>query len=217
MWRWLTDDFLLKVLSLGISITLWYTLVGEQELSSSITVPIQYRNIPRYLEISSNIQERVRLDLIGPPSKLRHESLVNAAAVIDLAGVQRAGERTFSIDQGSLRLPVGVRLLRSVPTQVRLRFEAQMSKEVPVHVRLAGEPASGYGVTEAKADPPKVRIVGPASEVTAIDAVETDMVDIQGIMQTSRHQAHLYAERQQVRFETNPVVNVNVVVQRMRQ
>jgi len=81
----------------------------------------------------------VHIELRGPAGKLSAARLSDTAVLLDLASVRSPGERTFTISPSSLSLPVGVTFLRAVPSQLRLRFDRIMSKEVPVQVRTTGK------------------------------------------------------------------------------
>ena len=62
--RAIFHDFGWKLLSLFAATLLWYSLVGEQEMATSVSAPIEFKNIPRDLEISSDIPERIRLEIL---------------------------------------------------------------------------------------------------------------------------------------------------------
>ena len=95
-----------KFLSLVIAIALWFGLVGEQELTTSTSVPIIFRSIPKDLEISSDVPDRIHLEIQGPVGKISH--LSNPAVMLDLSDVDKPGDRTFTIRQGNISLPSGV-------------------------------------------------------------------------------------------------------------
>src|ERR1700682_2453331 len=99
MKAWVTNNFGWKLLSLAIAIILWYTVVGEPELATSLTVPVQYKNNPRDLEISSEVPDRVRLEVRGPSQKLNPSSLSGSAVILDLSTFHQPGEQTFTISK----------------------------------------------------------------------------------------------------------------------
>ena len=59
--RWLTNNFGWKILSIAVAFLLWLAIVGEPEQSMAISVPIEYKNIPTDLEISSEVPEKLRV------------------------------------------------------------------------------------------------------------------------------------------------------------
>ena len=109
---------------------------------------------------------------------------------------------------------MNVNLLRAVPSQLRLTFDNQVSKDVPVHVRLSGKPADGWRVVNQLVTPDRLRIVGPASRIALIEAAETDPVDLTGFEKLMVTKVHSYIADSQVRFESSPMVQVRVELER---
>ena len=118
-----THNFGLKALALCASFGLWYNLASEPELATIVSVPVDYKNFPRDLVISSDTVDAVSVEARGPASRLREMQETRVAAVIDFAGVHAPGERTFTLTGAELRPPRGVTLLRAIPEQLRFTFE----------------------------------------------------------------------------------------------
>src|SRR5947209_5778087 len=146
MKRFFFDNLGWKRLSIVLAFLLWVVIARDPELATSISVPVRFRNIPEDLDISSEVLERVHIEIRGPARRLAAENLSQAAVVLDLSGVQ-PGERTFTINDWNLRqLPIGVAFYRAVPSQVSLRFERLLSRDVPIEPVYAKAPPDGYGV-----------------------------------------------------------------------
>jgi YbbR domain-containing protein len=206
-----------KLLSLALAAGLWLAIVGEPEMASSVSVPIQYIHIPPDYEISSDIPERVNLEVQGPTIRVQRLNVSGTAVVLDLSTVKNPGERTFTIDQRNLRLPSGVRLVRAVPSQLRVRFDRRASREVPVQVRFAGAPPEGYHVVRSEARPGTLKVVGPEGRVRRIDFAETDAVDLSAVLAASEFHVQAFVDDAHVRFDGSPRVTVKVVVERIPQ
>ena len=135
-----TQNLGYKILSLVLAAGFWLVVVDEPEVTAALQAPLQFRNFPRDLELSSGTIDKVHLEVRGPSIKLTSASLGDVAVVVDLSGVRRPGERTFPITLANASLPSGLALDRAVPSLVRLRFDRRASKEVPVKVRLSAPP-----------------------------------------------------------------------------
>ncbi len=210
----LTRNLGWKFLSLLIAVLLWYAVVGEPEVATSVSARIEYKNIPADLEMSTDVLDRVHLEVRGPSGKLESADLGNVAVVLDLASVRRPGERTFTIQQWNVNLPSGVILSRAVPAQVRVRFEHRVSREVPVRLRYAAPPPPGFHIAHQKVEPATMRVVGPASRVSQIESVQTDPIDLANVARESTFEVHTYVGDSQVRFASSPTVRVTVAVER---
>src|SRR5271155_3766687 len=111
-----------KLLSLALAFVLWAALAREPELATSIPAPLLFQNLPDDLDISSNVPERVHLELRGPSGRLTPQSLAQTAVVLDFKGAV-PGQRTFTIRERDVHLPVGVVFYRAVPSQVQFALE----------------------------------------------------------------------------------------------
>lgn len=211
MIRLVTRNAGLKLFSLGIAVLLWATLGGSRESTASIAAPVQYRNIPKSLEISSEVVEQVHLLLRGPSMNLSRLTGNEAPVVLDLSRVTGPGETTLTITRENLDLPAGVTLERSIPGQVRLRLETRISKAAPVRVRYAYLPA-GMEIAEEEVKPAELQVIGPESRVNQIQFVETDPVDLRMLDANGEARTAAFAGDPQVVFTGSPQVVVRVTL-----
>lgn len=211
----LFDNLAWKFLSLGLSVLLWYGMVGEIDVASSMNVPVLYKNLPRNVEISSDLPERIHLKLRGASARLTVGNIGHVAAVLDLSQVTASGERTFVLDRTTIDLPYGIELIRAVPSQVKLTFEKSVVNEVPVRTRFASPPPSGYTVIAQHISPPVVRIAGPESRVRQTAFVETDPIDLATTYQNIEVRTTVGVDDPHVQLESSPQVTVRIAVEKI--
>ncbi|MDX2154656.1 MAG: CdaR family protein [Bryobacteraceae bacterium] len=216
MIRRLTTNLPLKLLSLALAALLWFVLVGEPELTATVSVPVQYKKLAADFEIASDFQHSVQLEVRGPSGKLSALAASQTPVILDLSEQQQPGERTFTIREHNVQLPPGVSLARAIPSQLRLRLERRVTKEVPVEIRFAGPAPAGYRVSEVQVTPEKVRIEGPSSHVERIDSVETDPVQLGSVTGEAEYQQQLFVGDPQVRLSVTSPVRVRVKTERVR-
>lgn len=206
-----TENLGYKLFSLVVATVFWLNQAGDNGVVTSISVPIQYRNLPKDLEINSDVRDEVHVEVRGPSRKVTPTGLADVLVLLDLQTVNRPGDRTFPV-AGNLTLPTGVELERAVPAQVRLHFERRLTREVPVTVRIGAQPPSGYAVVSQRAEPAAVRIIGPESRVRDIATAETDPIDLSDTVRTEEFPVHAYVTDPQVRVEGTGRVVVRVEV-----
>jgi YbbR domain-containing protein len=199
-----------KLLSLAIAAILWFVVAREPSIATSVNAPIQFKNMSEDLDISSEIPERVRLEVRGPSGRLSRDNLAETAVLLDLATVAGPGERTFTFTDRSVRLPSGVSFYKAVPSQITIRFEHLMYKDVSVRARYATGPPDGYAIVKSSFEPRTVRIVGPESHVQPIDFVGTDPIDLSGVIGQAEMRVHVNVGDPQVRL--NPITQVRLTV-----
>jgi len=201
-----------KLLSLAIAVVVWGVVANEPELSTFTTAGIEYKNLPEDLEISSDPVTTVKLELRGPSGQLRGVSDGTSPEVIlDMANV-RAGEHTFPIGDGNVRLVRGVQLVRAIPSTVRIRFERHAQRTVKVAPRFRDR--DGYEVSNFIVKPDSVAIAGPASHVAQIETVATDQVNVPGRAGAFEFPVDTVVDDPYVRFPNVSRVTVTVTVRK---
>lgn len=210
--RLVTHNFGWKVLALASAFAIWALVASEPELSTFTTVRLAYRNLPDNLEVSSAPMETVTLELRGPAGELRAGEARRPAVDLDMSGVL-PGQRTFTIGDGNVALPRGVRLVRAIPSEVRFEFERRLYRSIAVQPQLVGQ-SKGYAIADALAFPDKLVIVGPASHVASVRAVVTDPVDITPVVGTSEFHVNAYVSDPFVRVQGSPQIVVSVTMKK---
>jgi YbbR domain-containing protein len=211
-WRRIFHNAGWKLGSVALAVVLWFAVVGEPEVATTRTIPIFYKNLPQGLLIGSNPVDNVRVELRGPSSRLTAVALTDVAMTLDLGSVNGPGERTFTLSEEDLRLPDGVTFLRSVPSQVRLRFGRLKLKEVPVEVTIGTPLPKGMRIVTQEITPDKLRIAGPETRVDAVLAAQTDPIDLAAVTQSTTIHVNTFVSDPQVWLETSPAVAVKLVI-----
>jgi YbbR domain-containing protein len=211
-----THNFGLKALALAAACGLWFSIASEPELATIVSVPVDYRNFPKDLVISSKIVDSISVEARGPASRLREMQLTRVAAVIDFATVRAPGERTFTLTGTELRPPRGVTLVRAIPEQLRFRFEYQKSGKLLVDVAFSGTPPHGMAVAKVTVEPAELVVTGPASRVADARRVLTDPFDLSRAATDPEQELSAYIDDAELRFVSVPRVKVKVRLERVR-
>lgn len=214
MLRLITKNLGWKLLSIAGAFVLWLAVAREPELATSVSVPVEFKNIPDDLDISSDVPDRIHIEIRGPAGRLSRDYLADLAALLDM-GDARPGERTFTVHAWNINLPAGVEFYRAVPSQLTLRFDRLITRNIEVEPRYANSPPEGYTIAAARIDPPTVRIRGPEDHVRRIDRVRTDPLDLSSAVGRMDFQAQVNLGDPQVRLESSPAITVHLTLQRL--
>ena len=115
--------------------------------------PVEFKSIPEDLDIGSNLPDRVQLEIRGPSGRLSRDNLADLAVILNLADAM-PGERTYNIRAANINLPAGVTFYRALPSQITLRFDKLLTKEVEVRLApFSKGPPDGYRVRSYSLDP----------------------------------------------------------------
>ena len=186
-----SNRFAQKIFALLLAFSLWLLVnTGERDVERDLRVGLELRDLPAGLVVSRASAESVDLRVVGPRTLLGRVGV--RTVPIDLTGVH-PGMAAFEVTPGMFALPRGVRVARISPAKISLSVERLTRKQVPVRVRLAGVPATGYTVVGTLVSPDKVEVVGPASRVEHLESLWTEAVDVSALSQPMTREVRLAA------------------------
>jgi hypothetical protein len=212
--RFFTQNLIWKLLALVTAFGIWWNVSNEPDLATIVSVPVEYKNFPRNLEISSDIVEAIDLEARGPSGQLRNLHNSAIAAIVDFATVQAPGERTFTITTNELKLPRGIEMVRTIPAQLRFKFEKSATREIRVTVPFSGTLAPGLSISSMDVEPQELEIAGPESHVVGAGKLTADPFDLTNVSGDTQQTLSVYAPESEVRIVTKPQVTVKIRVAR---
>jgi len=214
--KFVTANLGYKLLALLFAVALWIALAREPELATSVAVPIEFKNIPGDLDIESNLPDRVHLELRGPSGRLSRDSLADLAVILDLQDAH-PGDRTYNIRPADINLPAGVSFDRALPSQLTLRFDKLLTREVDVVLPPYSKgPPDGYRVSAYTLEPSKTIVRGPEQRVRNMNHVSLDPVDLSGATSQAEFITHVSIGDPQVRLEVPSAVVLRVTLEKTK-
>jgi YbbR domain-containing protein len=213
--RWVTREWKLKLVSLGLALGLWLMLVPADKVSSekSLTVPLEVRSIPPGLEIVERSVAAVDITLRAPNRLLEEIGPSGIAARIDL---DRATvlQQEYALSTSNVAVPPGAKVVKISPSKVTIKLEKTAEATLEVQVTLRGKPAPGFHIEGMEMTPSSVTVQGPESRLKGAGAATTAPVDVTGLAQTTVFDADIILPRPELRFvssETSVKVSVRIV------
>lgn len=211
--RYVVHNFGLKLIALIAAVLLWAAISHEPKVEIAYSVPIEFHQVPENLEITSETIPQAQVRLRGPVRRLRDISPADVHPVIDLSG-SGAGERTYDLTAAQVHVPYDVEVVQVVPSQVRISFDRQASREVKVRPRVQGALPSGYSIAQIIAEPASIQIVGPERRVSAVDAAMTDPIDASGVVGRGTFTTNAYVADPLVRELRPEMIRVTVITEK---
>jgi YbbR domain-containing protein len=210
--RWrgsIRKDWVVKLLSLGFALLLWFFVVGQEKAEVSVSIPLELVNIPADLVIANDIPSNIDVRVYGPRSMIRAMVTKGILKVIDLKDA-KPGKTTVPISPDSLSLPGAVRALRIQPSNVEIVLEPLVLSDFPVKPVLKGMVAQYHKVLNTDVYPSRVVISGPESVIKAIKAIRTFPVDLDGASNDITREVGLDLQGLHVSLEEKETYKVTV-------
>jgi YbbR domain-containing protein len=213
--KYVFHNFWLKVLSLVVAVLLWMAVTRDPVAEIAVNVPVEFHNAPEHLEISSDTIPQVQVRVRGPVREVRELSAADVHAVVDMANVL-PGERTYDLTPKRIRVPDGVQVVQTVPSQIRVSFDRRETRQVEVKPRVIGTFVTGYRIEQVTPTPQLVTIVGPAAHVKSVETAITDPVDASGVVGTATFVTHAYVSDPLVRLVDPSPIRVTVTTEKQK-
>ncbi|HEY4963005.1 MAG TPA: CdaR family protein [Terriglobales bacterium] len=207
--KYVLKNLALKVASLAVAVLLWWVVGRDPTIAIPMTVPLEFHHAPDNLEMNSDYPLQAQITMRGPERLLRQITASEVHAVIDLQGAV-PGERTFDLTPNQIHVPRNVEVMQVAPAQFHVSFDHSATRSVDVEPRIIGSLLSGYGITDVKADPAQIVIVGPEKRVDAIENALTDPVDATGVVGKATFTTHAYVNDPLVRVQKPGPIHVTV-------
>ncbi len=166
-------------MAVALATLLWLIVAGDHLVERSMRVPLEFRNIPPNLEIVGDPLTSVDVRLRGSSALLGRLEPRELVAVLDL-GSARPGSRMFHIRNDEVRAPYGVAVAQVVPGTIALEMEKSARRTLPIVPAVDGQPAPGFVIGRASADPQAVEVAGPESHLRRLTGATTEPVDVSG-------------------------------------
>jgi YbbR domain-containing protein len=201
----------LRLASLALAAGLWFVIAGRQTAERGVTVPVEFRNVPRDLETTGDAVNSVDVRVRASPGLINSLESGKLLATVDLAGAAE-GERIVQLTPGMIQVPYGFRVVKITPSLLTLNLERTERKTVPVRPRVIGRPAPGFEVVEVTAAPAEVRVTGPRSRVQEIESAFTEPVSVEAADRTTTVPVNVGLEDPLLRLEEGSRVRVTASV-----
>ena len=212
--RHVLHNFGIKLLSLALAVGLWLAVARDPVAEVAVDVPIEFRNIPENLEISTENIPRTQIRVRGPQRIVRGLQPTDIYAEIELSGM-KAGERTFDLTAQQIHQPRELEVVQVIPSQFHLTFDTRLTRQVPVRPRAFGTFADGYQIGRIAAEPSTIAISGPSKRVEAVEAAITDPVDASGTIDRATFVRHAYVSDPLVQVMNPNPVRVTVIMEKV--
>lgn len=173
-------DWLLRIVSLGLAIVLWYFVGSEDIVNKNVMVRVEVINLPRDLVISNQFKKEIEVSVSGPRSLVLDLGNLAISRQIDLAD---AVPGTMVIDNSNedIAVPRGVKVLRIQPQSVILSLDKLIQKKFNVNPVTIGTVAKDYVLKGIRMEPESILITGSETVLSRYDVLRTKEIDIRGL------------------------------------
>jgi YbbR domain-containing protein len=201
----------LKLISLIFAILLWYFVVGEDKVDTTIYIPVEIVNLPKELVIANQFKKQLEATVSGPRGLINGINRQRITRTINLAKAT-PGTIVIRNEPETIPFPRGVSISRIQPSHITLLIDDLVEKELPVHARTTGDPASGHELTGVVFEPPLIKISGPKAIIGREKLLTAKPIDINGLKGPATIQVPLELRPALLELMGETVVTANVMI-----
>lgn len=209
----LATNMRLKLLAVAFAIALWFFVAGQSKTEVGFLVHLGFKGMPADMVMTGVPPDDIEVRVAGPRFFISNLSPAQITAELDLSGAKE-GLNTYRLQPKDIITPMGVEVLRLRPGSVDVKLERLVKTELPVKVRLSGQPAEGYRVADVLVFPKTVTLTATQRELGEARAVYTRPVDISGMDSPASVNAQLDTGNLDFRSISAERVEVKLIVKK---
>lgn len=206
-------DLRTKALVVVLITVAWLMITGRQGEIITVTAPLRFHNLPEDLTLIKSDPEAVDLQLKILSSLIPMPKTSELVADLDLATVKE-GTTGIIVRNDDVKLPLGVVVSAVSPATVKVTTDRKVSRDVPVKVKTVKRMPGRRRLLSILVEPDSVTVEGPQREVDRIESVQTEEVDLSGIVQSTTLEKKVTPPSSSVRILHGDKVRVSVEVSR---
>lgn len=210
----LVENWGIKLISLGLSLMLWFYVTSKGKTEMTLTVPLELRSIPQNMAVVGPVASSLEVRVQGQERVLRDITTgKKLVGILDLS-MTKEGENVVRLSPDDISRPSEVAVTHMSLSEVKVRLEPLIRKTFRLKPVVHGAPASGYRLKNIVITPPKITVEGPSSVVKMLDSLQTMPIDIQGAAENRSIEPKIDYQGQSVKLiEKN--VEVRIIIERM--
>jgi hypothetical protein len=206
-----TENFVMKALSLVLSVSIWAWLQTEQVVDRPSRATVTYA-FPEGLTPVDEVARTLVVTVRGPQGRVRALEGQQLTMAVDLSEQQVGKASVDFSEQDITGLPDGLEIVQFSPPGAELQLDKEMTRIVRVRPAVIGEPQDGWKRGLVTVSPGTIEIRGPQSKVRNIAEVSTDIVDVSGTRAPVERSVPLAIDHRTVRPTDQKKVTVSVGV-----
>lgn len=200
LWGSLTENLMLKAVSLILALSLWAMVSEEPDVESSFVVPVNVTLPPRLVAISPPTNS-VTVFIRGSRSKLKSLSQRALELPVDLSDAS-SGETRYSFENARIsNLPSGVTVVGFSPAHIVVSLDTVTTRSVAIKLRTEGTLPEGVELRSQELKPNRISISGPRTELEGLTELRTQAVDLSQIQSTTTQMVALQIDSPHIRLQ----------------
>ncbi|HEX9756787.1 MAG TPA: CdaR family protein [Nitrospiria bacterium] len=127
----ISENLALKILSIVFALLLWAYVRSHENIEMNFVVPLELRNLPSSLVISTDVVKYVDIQIRGKEPYVRDLASEKISVYLDLSK-GRKGENRFRLSEANATVPSDVKVTKISPKSLTIRLESKTGKKMSI-------------------------------------------------------------------------------------
>ncbi len=198
-----------------------------EPVETDLLLPVDFANVPDNMILTDFHTDKIEIKIQAAPKLIelvktqgpRYQADLYTDLAFDPAGDTvpiEPGEYLIPVEKKRIPLQAGIRVLSTTPSYLSVKLEKKIKKSFKIKVPYMGEPASGYRVMDAIAEPSSIELSGPLSLIQSIEELKTKPIDISDVKESFKKKIPLDLEGGTTLSKPEQIIVVSIPVKEVR-
>lgn len=201
----------IKIASIIFAVILWFFVMSRGKTEMSFNANLEFRNIPKNLELVGEPPKSVDVWLRGQESSLRGLKIDDVKVSVDLSGA-REGEGNYYIDPKNVKVPFNLKVVRISPPSIKIRLDNIITKTVEIRPTIVGKPAPGFVLSRIEVYPSFIKAEGARKMIDPLRFLSTEPVDITGAYKNFTQKGRINTAGKNIRVQEKDEIKIKVFI-----
>jgi len=198
----LAQDLGIKTAFLVLGIFIWFFFAGEKESVISYTSPIEFRNLPKNLELLKISADKAEVQISGSRRLLLQLNPEQIGLSLNLEN-SKPGRNDFPLSNRNLSMPPGLNVVKINPNEVTVVMEERETKMVSIQPEWVGTLPDGKELLSFKITPDHITVIGVPSVLKGISSIKTEPIMLSAIKRSSAIETGIILPTTSVKLPTD--------------
>lgn len=189
--NWLTHNWRLKLAALVLGATTWWfvsNITNDRRVLQAVPVEVRTRDNVIVLEQSTSLAD---VEVRGTRNDVRQIQRDDLLVVADLTRETRRGEVSCRLGPSNVRHPRWIQPVAVNPGRMVVVLDDLVTRDLPVHVPVEGQPAPGYRLERIAVFPEKIPVRGPRTRLEENPRLTTTAISLHNRRASFRERVEL--------------------------
>lgn len=211
------EDWEVKLISLFLSLFLWFFVDSLSYQEVSLSLPIQYKNLSSDKVVLEDSPPLIELKVRGKKDKIKKMDFGHLLILKADLSKAKVGRGIYSIELVNLA-PSSDLIIHLNQETVRLNIDRKERKNVLIKPRISGSPKDGFVLENIEISNKSVMVEGPSTRLASLSFIDTSAIDIFGRNTGFKQEVSLSVPRRvQVIGDKKVMVEVQIAEQKNTQ